>query len=210
MDFFILWSMFVLIELTATISPGPAFAITMRNAVSGNRSDGILTSIGLGLGLSIHVLLAVLGISIFITQTPLLYDVVKYSGALYLVYIGIKSIMVKKNDNKSYAKIDGEIRNKSKWRRIQNGFLTNVLNPKALVFCTAIYAQFITPETPMWMAAIFLITAITIEILWFSIVTIFLTTPKIRQRFLHISHWIERISGGLLIGLGVKLALSKT
>lgn len=208
MELFYTWLALAAIQAAATISPGPAFAITLRNAVQGDRMSGILTSIGLGLGVGLHILFVIFGIAVLVAQSEILYNIVKYSGAAYLIYIGAKAIMAKPRA-KGPKSIDSVIKNPSPLRRIQNGFWTNVLNPKALVFFTAVYAQFITPETPWEISTLYGFTSVFIEVVWFSLVTIFLTTQTIRTKFLNISHWIERVCGGLLIALGVKLAVSK-
>lgn len=209
MSFLLQWGALFLIQSAATMSPGPAFAMTLRNATSGDRKAGILTSVGLGLGVGLHVLFVIFGISVLVAGSPLLYDIIKYSGAAYLIFIGAKSVLAKKRSDEAFTPLNTKIKNPSPWRRIQNGLLTNLLNPKAFVFFTAIYAQFITPETPWAISTTFLLTSVFIEMTWFSLVTLFLTTPKIRAAFMKLSHWIDRISGGLLIALGVKLALSK-
>ena len=204
------WLLLASLQTAATISPGPAFAITVRNAASGNRVSGILTSIGLGLGVGAHVLFVIFGISVLIAQSEILYNLIKYSGAAYLIFIGAKSFLAsKKEKSNGYHALKTKIKNPAPWRRVQNGLFTNLLNPKAFVFYTAVYAQFINPETPTTALALFCMTSVLIEITWFSLVTIFLTTPRMQTAFNRISIWIERISGGLLIALGIKLALSK-
>lgn len=212
MDYLLKWLLLASVQTAATISPGPAFAMTLKNAVAYDRTTGLMSSIGLGLGVGAHILFVLLGFSVLITQSVMLFNIVKYAGAAYLMFIGVKALMAKKQkaaDNTIDLKETQKAQSMDKLSAIWQGFLTNLLNPKAVVFFTAVYAQFITPGTPYEILALYGLTSILIEMGWFSCVTLFLTTPYIRQRFLAITHWIERTCGALLIGLGVKLALTK-
>lgn len=206
MEFLYKWLALAAVQSAATMSPGPAFAITLRNASLEGRAAGILTSIGLGIGVALHVIFVIFGISVLVSKSELLFNLIKYSGAAYLVFIGIKGLLAKANKESKDVE-NRAVKNHAKWKRIQNGFLTNLLNPKAFVFFTAVYAQFITPETPLSVSAIYGLTSTFIEIAWFSAVTIFLTTPRIRKKFTDIAHWIDRICGGLLVALGIRLAM---
>ena len=87
--------------------------------------------------------------------------------------------------------------------------MTNVLNPKAVIFFTAVYTQFIDLHTPWQVHVLYGMTSVVIEFLWFAGVAVVLTNPLIKQKFMGVVHWIERSCGGLMIALGVKLALSK-
>lgn len=211
MEFIMLWLVFASINLAATISPGPAFVITLRNAMAYDRKTGIFTAIGLGLGVAIHAIFALAGIAVILAQSVFIFNVIKYIGATYLIYIGIKALQANKHNNKAVnaQKQSNGKTNISTYKALQIGFLTNVLNPKALVFFPAFYMQFISSETSLTWLTAFGITSILTEIIWFSLVTIVLTNPHIKARFMRIAHWIERICGGLLLALGVRLALSK-
>jgi len=90
-----------------------------------------------------------------------------------------------------------------------NGLLTNILNPKATLFFLAVFSQFITPETSMSVQVGYALTCSIICFLWFSAVSIILTDWRIKQKFLGFSKIIDRLCGGFLIALGIKLALSK-
>lgn len=212
MEFFYKWLALAAVQGAATMSPGPAFAMSVRQTLAHDRRTGILTSVGLGIGVGIHVLFVVLGISVLISKSVMLFNVIKYGGAAYLVYIGIKGLMSKKaapDSDKNAAQIQEKKKTISAFKAVQTGILTNVLNPKAVAFFTAFYAQFTTTDTPIEMLALYGATSVAIEMGWFSLVSIFLTTPEIRKKFIAWKHWVERVCGGLLVGLGIKLAISK-
>jgi len=88
--------------------------------------------------------------------------------------------------------------------------LTNVLNPKATLFFLAVFSQFIDPQTPLAIQALYGMTCVVMTGLWFSFVAVFLTTPKVKKAFLAITKWIDKACGCMLIALGIKLALTKT
>lgn len=209
MDFFYKWLLMASIQAAATISPGPAFAMTVRQALAYDRRIGIFTAIGLSLGVSVHILFAVLGISVVISQSVLLFNIIKYAGAAYLVYIGIKGLLARKKEAPETQGTDAvPVKNgMTPFKALQTGMLTNVLNPKAVAFFTAFYAQFATADTPVEIMALYGLTSIVMEVTWFSLVSIFLTTPAIKKTFVSFTHWVERVCGGLLVALGVRLAL---
>ncbi len=211
MEFFIQWLLMATVQLAATMSPGPAFVVSVRNSMAYNRSIGIFTALGLSFGVAAHVIFVLLGISFLIAKSVFLFSFIKYAGAAYLFYIGIKAITGSKKENKGPEKqhIKGESHFISRRKSVLSGFLTNLLNPKAVVFFTAVYTQFIDPSTPVFMHMAYGMTSIIIEFSWFAGVALVLTNQSIKEKFLNVMHLIERGCGGLMIGLGVKLALTK-
>ena len=192
------------------MSPGPAFAMTVRNAIAHNRKAGIFTSLGLGIGVGVHVLAVIAGVSILFTHYPVLFYIIKYAGAAYLITIGLKALINKPNKAQT---IDEHTKpnnpNRTAWSFFIQGILTNVLNPKAWIWFPTIITQFIHPGISFETLTLYGGTIIALEAGWFTALSIFLTHEKIQTTFLSISHWIERTCGALLIGLGLKLILDK-
>lgn len=220
MEFLAKWLLLTGITTAATLSPGPAFAVSVRNALAYNRRAGLLTALGLGAGVGAHALFALCGIALIIAQSVMIFNAIKYAGAAYLIFIGVQSLRkrAKPADSNNTAKSAQSIppvktqeasKNISDAKAFKIGFLTNILNPKTVIFFTAIFTQFITPDTSHSVMALYLLTCTAIETIWFSAVSTLLTNSAIKARFTKIAHWVERICGGLLIALGVKLALSK-
>ncbi len=208
MEFLTLWLAFALIDFVATLSPGPAFAMTVRIAVANSRKIAVIFALGLGVGIAVQVATILLGMGVVIAQSILLFNLIKYAGAAYLVYIGIKGLKSRKRKKLGANNIQIKP-DLSLCAAFCQGVITNVLNPKAVVFFTAVYAQFISPETTQWQKLVLGSTSVCFEILWFSTLAVFLTNPAIKAKFMSIVHWIERTCGGLLVTLGVKLAISK-
>ncbi len=213
MELFLKWALMASVQLAATMSPGPAFVVSVRNSMAHNRSVGVFTALGLSLGVAAHVVFVLAGISLIIAQSVFLFNFIKYAGAAYLFYIGLKALFFSKKRESDAGVQDDSAPNQkgamSARKAVVNGFLTNLLNPKAVVFFTAVYTQFIGIDTPFFMHMAYGLTSISIEFLWFAGVAVVLTNSRVKAKFMRVMHWIERGCGGLMIGLGVKLAFTK-
>lgn len=207
------WLLLAIIQAAATISPGPDFAMAVRNSIAYGRRTGIFTALGFSLGAGTHVWLVLFGFSVLIAQSVFLFNLVKYAGAAWLIYIGTKALLMKK-ENKTTASCDtatdhSQTKTMTTFEAIRCGYLTNLLNPKAVVFFTAVYAQFVAPHTPPEIQVLYCLTTVLITAAWFSLVAAVLTIPQLRIQFLKIRHWIECTCGAAMIALGLRLALTK-
>lgn len=209
MEFFLEWIGIVLIVWMAVASPGPDFIIAVRNSVLYSRSVGIMTAIGIGIGVLIHVTYCVLGIGALINQSVILFNALKLIGAAYLIYIGYKALRSKGYDQERIVGNAEKEHNMGLGKALLNGFWTNVLNPKATLFFLALFTQVINPETPVKIQIIYGVSAALVSAIWFSVVAVTLNQKLIRRSFLKMAKWIDRLCGGLLIALGIKLAISK-
>lgn len=211
MEFLLKWAVMASVQLAATMSPGPAFVISVKNAMAYDRSVGVFTALGLALGVGVHVLFVLAGIALLIAQSVWLFQLLKYVGAAYLIYIGIKAFKTSSPKMVEEPSCSDEHFEKgiSVPQAITQGFLTNLLNPKAMIFFTAVYTQFIDITTPFFMHVAYGLTSVVIEFIWFAGVAFVLTNPHIKQKFTKAMSWIERVCGGLMIGLGLKLAFMK-
>lgn len=205
MEYLALIGTVTLIHLLAVISPGPDFIMTVKNSLSYSRKTGIWTAFGLGLGISVHIFYCIAGLAIVISQSILIFNIIKLLGAGYLIYIGLKSIFSKSsniNVEATQQKIDI-----SSLEAIKIGFLTNVLNPKATLFFLSLFTMVISPDTPNLILAVLSIIMVLNTTLWFSLVSIFFTQKRIRNAFNTFQGIFNKVLGGLLIGLGIKVAL---
>lgn len=209
MDFWLNWLLLVTVFSFAVVSPGPDFVIAVRNSVLHSRKIGVLTAVGIALGVCVHIFYTMIGIAALISQSVILFSIIKYAGAAYLIYIGFKSLTSKGHENGDGIKMP-TLKPLSALQALQNGFLTNLLNPKATMFFLAVFSQFITPETTAAVQVTYGLTCVIMTCLWFSLVAVVLTDKRIKAMFLNISKWIDRISGGILIALGVRLAMVRS
>jgi len=196
------------IHLLAVMSPGPDFAMVLRNSLAYSRRVGILAAVGLGLGILLHVSYSLLGIGLIISQSIVLFNSIKLLGAGYLIYIGIKSLFAKKevSDSSEGERIESK-KDISNFAAIRLGFLTNALNPKATLFFLALFTQVINPETATFIKVLYGLEMSVATFAWFAVVALLLTHRRINQAFSGIKHYLEKIFGVILIGLGIKVAL---
>lgn len=195
----------VVVHLLAVMSPGPDFAMITRNSLTYSRRAGVFCAVGLGLGILIHVTYSLLGVGLLIAKTPLLFTVLKYLCAGYLIYIGALSLF-------SSGKKEGEVERKatphamSDLAALQTGFFTNVLNPKATLFFFSLFTQVIDPKTPKWVQIVYGLEMSVVTFLWFLLVAVLFSHRKVKNRLMFTQYYLEKILGVILIMLGLKFA----
>lgn len=195
----------ITITLLAVISPGPDFAMVTRNSLVLSRRAGVLTALGIGLGVLIHVSYTILGVGVLIQQSLWLFQTAKWIAAIYLVYLGI--VMLRARPGGSLA--EGRTAPLSDLAALRTGLLTNALNPKTTVFIVSLFMQVVRPDTPLATQIGYGAFIAVAHIGWFSLVAVCLSTGAVRERLLSVRHWIDRIFGGMLVSFGVLLAAAR-
>ena len=135
-----------------------------------------------------------------------LFTTIKYLGAIYLAYIGIKSILAK--GSKLEITESKELNDMTRFQAMRTGFLTNVLNPKATMFFLGLFTFVIKSETPSYVVVIIAFIMIMTAITWFTLVALFFTQRRVQTAFFKFESTINKVFGGLLILLGIKIALT--
>lgn len=197
----------LLVHLLGVASPGPDFIMTVRNSLTYSRRTGIFTALGIALGIIVHLIYCLLGLAVIISQSILLFNTIKMLGAGYLIYIGVKSWRARGSgivigDCHKKADISPAV-------AVKIGFLTNVLNPKATLFFLGLFTLVIQPDTPRSVLAVASVIMVTNTMLWFSLVAIFFTQKRVRSVFERFQGFFNKLFGGLLVMLGVKVALAE-
>jgi RhtB (resistance to homoserine/threonine) family protein len=195
-----------LLNALAAISPGPDFVMAVRNSLNYSRRTGIFTGIGIGMGISIHIFYCAVGIGYIISKSIIAFTIIKYLGAAYLIYMGIGSIIAK--GSKIEIKENKELKDLTRLEAVKTGFFTNVLNPKATMFFLGLFTFVIKPETPSYVVIITSVIMIITAISWFTLVALFFTQKRVQTVFLKFEGIINKVFGGLLILLGIKIALA--
>lgn len=196
----------IVIHFLAVASPGPDFIVVLKNTLSSSRRSGLWTAAGVGLGLLIHILYCLAGIALLISQSILVFNVLKFLGAGYLIYIGYKSFTSSKTSNLDLPV--QKSREISAWKSFQIGFLTNVLNPKATLFFLGLFTLVITPETSFKVKALLGSIMVLNTVLWFSLVAFIFSSAKVRAVFLRVQSYVDKLFGAFLVFLGIKIALT--
>ena len=195
-----------LLNLLAAISPGPDFVMVVRNSLTYSRRSGIFTSLGISLALGIHLFYCAAGIGYLISTSVVLFTMIKLLGAGYLIYMGVGSMMAKRSKldlTATHSEFD-----LTRFQAFRIGFLTNVLNPKATLFFLSLFTLVIGNSTPLYIILTISFIIIGTALSWFAIVSVFLTRQEIQRIFLKYEKEINRILGGFLVLLGIKVAFT--
>lgn len=195
------------IHWLAVMSPGPDFAMVMRNSLVYSRRNGILAAVGLGLGILLHVTYSLLGIGLIISQSIVLFNTIKLLGAAYLIYVGVKSLLANNKSNNDDNAVTSKTEDLNPFAAIRLGFLTNALNPKATLFFLALFTQVINPSTPLSIKVLYGAEMSIATFVWFACVATILTHHRVNNLFDNIRHHVERAFGAILVALGIKVAL---
>jgi len=194
------------VHLVAVASPGPDFAIIVRQSLLHGKRTAIWSSLGVGCGILIHVGYCLLGIGLIISRSVLIFSVLKYCGALYLIYIGSKALRARPIQGTVPEVSTAPAPTPSRWQAMRTGFLTNGLNPKATLFFLSLFTVVISPQTPLPIQALYGIYMAIATALWFSGLSLFFSHSRVRETFGRMGHRLEQLTGVILIWLGVKLA----
>lgn len=191
-----------IVWVVAVISPGPNFFLVVYTAVKGSKSMSIFTIMGIVTGTFVWSLLGFLGIALIFSTFPLIYFYLKILGGIYLIGIGVK-LLSRKEKHVS----DISSRHRSALSCFLAGFLTNVLNPKTVVFITSMYAATIPVNASLAIGLICVATLCIISGLWYSLVSVIFFNESARRLYLREKGKIEAIAGTIFIGFGLKLAI---
>jgi RhtB (resistance to homoserine/threonine) family protein len=205
------WAEFLtvaLIHLLAVASPGPDFAIVVRESVAHGRRAGTWTALGVGTGIFVHVGYSLLGIGLIVSQSIVLFNALKWLAAAYLFYIGIKALRARPAAPGALEAL-GAAGERSPRSAFMTGFITNGLNPKATLFFLSLFTVVINPHTPLSVQAGYGLYLAAATALWFCLVALLFSQARVRAGFARLGHWFDRLMGAVLVGLGVKLAFTE-
>ncbi|WP_400163076.1 LysE family translocator [Brevibacillus sp. TJ4] len=196
---------FVVIVLGLFLIPGPAVLLTATRTMQGGKKAGMLTGLGIATGDFIHTLFAAAGLSAILVTSATAFNIVKYAGAAYLVYLGIRAILEKPADPTLPKAASA-----TPLQTYRQAILVEVLNPKTALFFLAFLPQFVHPEQGsalvqfMVLGMIFVLMSITYTT---GIALSMTLLGKVTKRLNWLGRWSGKMAGAIYIGLGVKVAL---
>ncbi|MHC1548204.1 LysE family translocator [Phyllobacterium sp. K27] len=190
--------------------PGPAMLYAAAQTIARGRWSGLMASLGIHLGGYVHVVAAAAGLSVLFHAVPLLYMLVKFAGAIYLIWLGISLFRTK-----THGGIDSaHVKQKSGKRAFYESVTVEVLNPKTAIFFLAFLPQFIDPSAafPVWVQFILLGTIVNMVFSSADLLCVFLAGAMLArlQRSNRAQRLMQRAGGAMLVGLGTHLALQKS
>ena len=188
--------------LLGAMSPGPSMAVVINNAIFKGRYNGILTSIGHGIGIAIYATFAVLGLGLIIKTNIFIFEGLKILSIIFLIFIGVKSILNKE-------KINLEKKNlKENTISFIQGFSISILNPKIFVWFIAIYSQFMSVNNEIIFNIYLVSIAGVVDACWYIVLTIAVTTASALSFFKTKLVLIKKIQGFFFIAIGLGLLIN--
>lgn len=194
-----------LVVLLGAMLPGPDFAIVTKNSLLHSRRSGLFTSLGVAAAVLIHMSYCLLGLALVISGSLFFFNLIKYVGAAYLIYLGLQSLLSKQPQ--AFARQDKKTRHSdlSAGLSFWQGFLTNLLNPKATLFFLSLFTVLIKPDTPFNWELLYAVEIPVIAFLWFCSLTYILSHRRIKGLLEKAENVIARLLGVFLIGFGLAL-----
>ncbi len=205
MNYLALIGTVTLINILGAVSPGPDFLVTVRNSLRYSRRAGILTGLGVAFGLLVHVSYCAAGIGLIISHSVVLFSILKIGGGCYLIWLGISSILASASKLDIAQQAEAEpISGKSVF---WTGFLTNILNPKAMLFFLSLFTFVLNPMPPLWVILTCTGIVFFTAFIWFSLVATFLTQKHVQKLFLKFEKPVNVVLGAFLGYLGVRVLM---
>lgn len=203
--------LFILTALLIIMMPGPGFALVTKNTISHGRNGGIKTVLGTVSGMMIHTIMATLGLSAILMKFAMLFTLIKYAGAFYLIYLAVKSI---KSAFSKQEKVSGSVEINSKdigtVKSFRQGFTTAILNPKTAVFFLSFLPQFIVSNQSHFFQFLLLgFTFTTLTAIWYLFYISLIRQLRTFLRKEKVNRTIEGITGTVLLVFGVRLFFQK-
>ncbi len=197
----IFWLQFVAVCIAGAMSPGYSLVLIIRNSTKYSRLAGIMTAIGHGLGMGVYAILAVTGLIIILTTNIFIFRSIQIIGIIFLFIFGILFILQKNEE----LIIDN---NQNKLNSFLQGFSIAILNPKILIWFSAVFSQFVKIDSTFLTNSILVITASFIDCIWYILVALIVTSYGFKDFFKKRINAIQKISGFVLVIISILLIVN--
>lgn len=201
-------SLVVGLFLLGVLSPGPNFVVVVQASLAGGRRAGVATGLGVATGDAIYAAAGLAGLATFIAQMGIAMSLVKLVGGLYLVWLGASMMMQRRA--RAIPRGAWAVRDRTPRRRyFVRGLLTDLSNPKTIVFFASIFALAYDPSSPAWVAVAMWVAIVASSVLWRAGLSFAFSRRVIRDRYARVSGVAERVCGAFLALFGVRLAAAR-
>lgn len=187
------------IFIPALMLPGPDFVAIVRASMTRGTRAGLMTTLGVSIGLGFYATLGLLGLSAVLVQVEWLAVTVRVLGGAYLVYLGIRLVLAKPTEIVVEAGRDVGA------NAVLGGLLVTLTNPKAIVLFASVFATAVTAETPLWLMVLMIGIVLASSLAWYTIVSLFMSSAPVMRRFSRAQHWVERAAGVCFVAIGGRI-----
>ncbi len=198
-----LWLSLLLICVLGAMSPGPSLAVVLRQTVSNSRGHGIAAGCAHALGVGLWAAMTVWGLALLVSRHELAYQLITWAGATYLVLLGIGALRHAATPDIQAQKAGHE----SLLSAARSGLLISLLNPKLAVFFTALFSQFVSADQIWQDQVLMVLTATIVDGAWYSLVAVLFSQPRLLAWLRRHLKRVEQLTGVVLIGLAVRVAI---
>jgi len=188
------------IFIPALILPGPDFIGVVRSSMTRGIAAGLLTTVGVSIGLGLYATLSLLGLSAILVKYEWLAWAIRIAGGCYLIYLGIMLVRAKPQPV-DLAEPVGIARGNP----LLFGFFVTLTNPKAIVLFASVFATAVTAQTPTWVMMLMVALVVASSLTWYSIVSLFMSSAPVVRSFAGARHRIERIAGICFVAIGGRI-----
>lgn len=188
------------------ISPGPCFVATVQYAMRGKSRDGVFVALGIATGTVIWCASSLLGLAVLFSTFSWLYNLVRLAGAIYLIYLGVKTM---RHAHKPMPRLQNNNVGISSSKAWQVGFFTDIGNPKAAVFFGSLFATLLPPDAPLWLLLSAVTVVVLIEFIWYCVMAHVFALMPVATLYRRAKRWVDYITGGIYVLLGGRLAVSR-
>lgn len=193
------------VHLVALMSPGPDFALVVQNVARHGRYSGLCIALGLSLGILLHTVFSLTGVSYLIQQHESVFVVLQLLGGSYLLYLGVSALCASyRSWRQPIATIDmsSDESNQSPLQALLKGLATNLLNPKALVFFVSLMSTLVPPSIGLAVKGLAAAMLFVLSLLWFSLLAWWLSSAAVAQQLARAGRYIDVLCGALFSLLG--------
>ncbi len=189
------------------VIPGADFAMVLRQSIAHGRRAALFTSAGIATSILVHGSYTLLGIGVIVGQSLLVFNIIKWVGAAYLVWLAISALRSPAPQPPEAGELTSV--RPGDFGAFALGFLTNLLNPKAVLFFLALFTTLVSARTGGDIKVIYVLSMSIMLFAWFALVSVFFTTASVRQGFFRFGRWFNRVTGITFLVLAVRVAIAQ-
>jgi threonine/homoserine/homoserine lactone efflux protein len=197
------WLSLVSICTMGAMTPGPSLAVVLKHTVGGGRTNGLVSAVAHGLGVALYALITVLGLAIVINESPLLFNAIRYTGVVFILWLAYKAF----TSQSDLAKLGDSTVKVTLGQSFSEGFMIAFVNPKLAIFFMALFSQFIQAGATFELNAVMVTTVGAIDFLWYSLIAVVLSQSGMLKVLRNNVRIVERLTGVALLTVAARAVM---